>query len=325
MSLERNAQQQRLEQRIALIAVATGIALMGVKLIAYLMTGSAAIFSDAMESIVNIVASGVAFYALRVAHAPPDAEHPYGHGRVEFLSAALEGGMICAAAGAIVIKAVHDLRTPELRFENIPWAIVIVLLSVLGNGGVGFSLVRIGKRASSATLVAGGKHLITDAVTSAAALGALGVVHLTGWQQADPIAALIMGAYLVTTGARMLKSSLDMLMDRQDPADTAMLAALLGRHLVGAENPAPGGNICGYHKLRHRHHGRYHWVDFHITLPAAMPVREAHEIASAIEGEMDTALGGEADATAHIEPCTDVQCSRCANMPSTERTSANLS
>lgn len=295
-----------MERRAATLAVVTSVALMGVKLIAYLLTGSAAIFSDAMESIVNIVASGVALYALRVAHAPPDAEHPYGHGRIEFLSAALEGGMICAAAGAIVIKAVHDLRTPELRIENIAVAMGIMGLSVVVNGAVGVTLVRIGRRSASATLQADGKHLMTDAVTSLGAVTALVIVKLTGWHAADPLIALLMAAYLVVAGGRVLKAALDMLMDKQDPGDHATLEKIIGSHV----GPGPGARICGFHKLRHRHVGRYHWVDFHITLPASTPVSRGHEIASEIEYEIEQALG-EGDATAHMEPCEDAACPTC--------------
>ncbi len=294
---------------MAVTAVVTGVTLMGVKMFAYILTGSAAIFSDAMESIVNIVASGVALYALGVAHRPADENHPYGHGRIEFLSASLEGGMICAAAGAILVKALHDLRAPDLRLDNLPIAIVIMIASIVANGGVGLAMMRTGRRAGSAILVADGHHLITDAATSAAALVAIATVHFTGWQRADPIAALLMAAYLVITGGRMLKASLDMLMDKQDPADHAMLAALLDAH-VGATD---GTAICGYHKLRHRHVGRDHWVDFHITLPAGLDIRRAHEIASAIEHEMETHLG-HADATAHIEPCAEPDCKHCASI-----------
>ena len=298
----------RLEGRAAAFAVVIGILLMGAKFTAYFLTGSAAIFSDAMESIVNIVASGVAVHVLHVAHSPPDTEHPYGHGKIEFLSAALEGGMICAAAGAIVIKAVHDLNTPELRIESITIAISIMLLSVFANGAVGLMLIRLGKKTGSATLDADGRHLLADSITSVGALIALVIVKVTGRQEADPIAALLMAAYLVVTGARMLKRSLDMLMDKQDPADQALLKQLLDAH-KGPKGTEP--RICDYHKVRHRHTGRYHWVDFHIMVPVTTDVRRAHDIASAIEGEIERALG-EGDATAHVEPCENATCLICS-------------
>lgn len=302
-----SAQVQSVERRAAILAVVTGVTLMAAKFVAYFLTGSVAIFSDAMESIVNVVASGVAFYALRVAHAPPDEQHPYGHGKVEFLSAALEGGMICAAAGAIIIKAVHDLSNPELKSEALGIGLVIVGFSALANGAVGLTLMRQGKKTGSATLAADGMHLITDSVTSIAALVALVVVRVTGWQKADPITALLMAVYLVSTGAVMLKRSLDMLMDKQDPKDHEMLVKLLSAHAGPAGTPP---RICSFHKLRHRHTGRYHWVDLHIMVPPGTDVKSAHDAVSAIEGEIEHALG-EGDATAHIEPCDDPQCPNC--------------
>ena len=302
-----NSQVQSAERRAAILAVVTGVTLMAAKFVAYFLTGSVAIFSDAMESIGNVVASGVAFYALRIAHAPPDAQHPYGHGKVEFLSAALEGGMICAAAGAIIIKGVHDLSNPELKSEALGLGLAIIAFSALANGAVGLTLIRQGRRTGSATLAADGLHLMTDSVTSVAALVALGVVRFTGWEKADPITALLMAVYLVSAGGVMLKRSLDMLMDKQDPRDQAMLGALLSAH-VGPAGTSP--QICSFHKLRHRHTGRYHWVDLHVMVPPTTDVKSAHDAVSAIEGEIERALG-EGDATAHIEPCDNAGCSNC--------------
>lgn len=295
----------RVEGRAALLAVIVGVGLMGAKLIAYFLTGSAAIFSDALESIVNIVASGTALVVLRIAHTPPDEAHPYGHGKVEFLSAALEGGMICAAAGAIVVKAVHDLRAPEIAIEHLGIGLAITAFGGGVNALTGLHLLRLGKRTGSATLVADGRHLLSDFVTSVGAIVALLLVKLTGRPEADPILALLMAAYLALTGARLLKRSMDMLMDKQDPGDNELLESILRAH-TGEEARPP--RICSFHKLRHRHTGRYHWVDFHAMVPAGMTIREAHDIASEIEGEIERAMG-HADATAHLEPCAG--CERC--------------
>lgn len=296
----------RIERRAALLAIVVSVALLIAKFVAYFLTGSAAIFSDAMESIVNVVAAGVAFLVLRIAHSPPDASHPYGHGKAEFLSAALEGGMICAAASAILLKAIHDFQTPELKLDNLGTGIAITIVGGLTNAGVGLFLIRLGRRTGSVTLAADGQHLLSDFVTSVGAIAALVIVKLTGYHEADPIVALLMAAYLVFIGARLLMQSVDMLMDKQDPEDEKLLMRILTSH-VGERATQP--RICSFHKLRHRHTGRYHWVDFHALFPPMTDVQHAHDIASAIEGEIEQALG-EADATAHIEPCGG--CERCA-------------
>jgi cation diffusion facilitator family transporter len=184
----------RLERRAAMVAVVVGVLLMVAKFVAYAYTGSAAIFSDALESIVNIVASGMAFVVLRIAHTPPDANHPYGHGKIEFLSAALEGGMICAAAGAIIVKAVHDLRTPELAIEHLGFGLSVTIGGGVINAMVGLMLLRLGRRSGSATLVADGQHLLSDFITSVGAIVALVIVQTTGWSVADPLVALLMAA-----------------------------------------------------------------------------------------------------------------------------------
>ena len=287
----------------ASLSLVVGIGLLTIKFIAYFLTGSAAIFSDALESIVNVAASAVAAYALVVAHSPADKEHPYGHGKIEFLSAHFEGGMIVLAAIAIAIKAIESLFHPQ-PVEQLGLGIILIAAAMAINGGVGFTLIRVGKRQGSITLEADGHHLMSDAVTSAAALLALAVVKIFKWPLADPIAALLIAAYIGWMGTLLLRRSSAGLMDRQDVEDEKLLRGILDAHI------GPGGKepkICSYHKLRHRHSGRYHWVDFHIMVPGRLDIDRGHAIASAIEYEIERALG-EGNATAHIEPCEDRPC-----------------
>src|SRR4051812_34402563 len=287
----------------ASLSLVVGIALLTIKFIAYFLTGSAAIFSDALESIVNVAASAVAMYALAVAHSPADDEHPYGHGKIEFLSAHFEGGMILLAAIAIAIKAVEALFAPA-RVQQLGLGIVLIAAAMIINGGVGLYLIRTGKRQGSLTLEADGHHLLSDAVTSATALAALAIVKLLKWPLADPIAALLIAGYIGWMGISLLRRSSAGLMDRQDADDERLLRGILDAHI------GPGGKeprICSYHKLRHRHSGRYHWVDFHIMVPGNLDIDRGHAIASAIEYEIEKALG-EGNATAHIEPCEERPC-----------------
>ena len=168
------------ERRAAILSVAVGCSLMAVKFTAYVLTGSSAIFSDALESIVNVLASLFALYSLLLAHRPADAEHPYGHGKIEFMSAGFEGGLIVLAALAIGVKTLDTLLFHQIRIEQLGVGLILVAAAMLGNGATGVYLIRLGRRYGSMTLEADGKHLLSDAVTSIAALTALAIVKLTG-------------------------------------------------------------------------------------------------------------------------------------------------
>jgi cation diffusion facilitator family transporter len=296
------------ESRAVMLSLVVGVSLLCVKFVAYFLTGSAAVFSDAMESIVNVAASSLAMYSIFLAHLPADANHPYGHGKIEFLSGGFEGGMILLAAVVAIVKAIDDLiRGGPLGGAGLDWGLALMAATLPVNGLVGLYLVRTGRRKDSVTLVADGHHLMTDAVTSVVALIALGVVRVTGWRYADPIGAAAVSLYIARTGFRLLGQAVGGLMDRQDVEDEALLRGILDRHL-GVAGAEP--RICGYHKLRHRHSGRYHWVDFHITVPADWDIARGHKVASAIEYEIEQALG-EGNATAHVEPCEEPDCASC--------------
>jgi len=299
----------KIERRAALAALITAVVLTAVKFVAYFLTGSAAVFSDALESIVNVVAASFALYSLYWTHIPADPDHPYGHGKIEFLSAGLEGGMILLAALLAAAKAFDNfVRTGQLRIAHLRLGIVLLCVALISNAVVGLILVRTGRRTRSATLEADGQHLMSDAVTSAAALAGLVAVRLTGLAWADSAAALLVALYISWIGARLVHEAIGGLMDRQDNSDQRLLRGILDSH-VGPRGKSP--RICSYHKLRHRHSGRYHWVDFHIMVPGGWNVRHSHEVASAIEYEIELALK-EGNATAHIEPCSTADCPSCA-------------
>jgi cation diffusion facilitator family transporter len=294
------------EKQAAILSVIVGVLLLGLKFVAYWKTGSAAILSDALESIVNVLASLFALYAISLAHQPADANHPYGHGKIEFVSAGFEGGMILVAAMVIAGRVVQDLMQGAHVDAN-PIGIALMAAAMFVNGGVGFYLIGTGRKHGSITLEADGHHLLTDAVTSVGVLIALSVIRMTGWAILDPIAAGLVAIYIAIIAIGLIRRSLAGLMDTQDVRDEATLLAILESH-IGPRGKSP--QICSYHKLRHRHSGRYHWVDFHIVVPANLSVAQGHEIASTIEWEMEQTLG-EGNATAHIEPCVDQACKQC--------------
>jgi cation diffusion facilitator family transporter len=300
----------RPEARAILLSVVLGSALLAIKLTSYFITGSAAIFSDAMESIVNVLASGIALYALSIAHRPPDDDHPYGHGKIEFISAGLEGGMILLAAVVIAVRSMDEILFHDTHIQHVGFGMALVTTAAAINGGAGLYLIRVGRKSNSMALEADGHHLLSDALTSVAALGALLLVWITGHAWIDPAVALGMAGYIAWMGLRLLRRSAAGLMDEQDHTDTRRLRDLLDRHI------GPGGaepRICSYHKLRHRHSGRYHWVDFHLVIHSSADIRHAHHIASTIEYEIEQMLGV-GNATAHVEPCADADCRRCIDL-----------
>jgi len=297
--------------RPELVAVVTSvivsIALLVIKFVAYYLTGSAAIFSDALESVVNVIASMFAAYSLLLAHQPADEQHPYGHGKIEFMSAGFEGGMILLAAFLIIVRAIEAfVQGPQVaKLES---GLVLMAVAAVVNGIVGARLVAAGKKAGSVTLTADGQHLLSDAVTSVGVVVALIAVKMTGWRYFDPIAAVLVALYIGALALHLLSEASAGLMDKQDASDERMLRDILDSHL------GPNGKqplICSYHKVRHRHSGRYHWVDFHIMVPADWNIMHSHEVASAIEYEIEQALR-EGNATAHVEPCVNPTCENCS-------------
>src|SRR5665213_487343 len=297
----------KVEARAATASLVAGVVLTSLKFIAYYLTNSSAIFSDALESIVNVAAAGFAIYALSVAHRPPDVDHPYGHGKIEFLAAGFEGSMILLAAVVAVIRAIDALLHHFADLKAVGMGLGLMAVALLVNGLLGGLLVRVGRRAKSATLEADGHHLLSDAITSIAAISGLLVVRVTGWGYADPIAALLVAAYIGRTGVMLMRDAVAGLMDRQDTHDERLLRSILDAHCGPAGQPP---RICSYHKLRHRHSGRYHWVDFHLVVPADWQVDRGHRVASTIEYEIEQALEI-GNATAHVEPCHEPGCAAC--------------
>lgn len=296
------------ERNAVLVSLGVGVGLMLIKFAAFFVTGSSAIFSDALESIVNVLASGFALWAVRLSYQPADETHPYGHGKVEFLSAALEGAMIALAAVVILFEAIRSLIAGATITEsNANWGALLIAIAMLVNGVIGFYLIAHGKKVGSIALEADGKHLLSDAVTSAVVLAALFVVKMTGWHWVDPLCAIAVAIYIAVIGLGLVRRSAAGLMDEQDPDDDLKIRALLDAHVRGDREP----KVCSYHALRHRHTGRYHWVDFHLVVPADWGIARAHEAASVIEGRIEKELHY-ADATAHIEPCVAAGCKRCA-------------
>src|SRR3954470_14456843 len=267
--------------RYAWLSIAAALVTIGLKTVAYLVTGSVGLLSDAAESGVNLLAAIVALVALTVAERPADANHHYGHGKAEYFSAGAEGLMIFLAAAVILVTAVQRLLHPGALDSVGPGLAVSTLASVV-NGAVAVVLLRAGRTYRSATLVADGRHLLTDVWTSAGVLVGVLLVAVTGWQRLDAIVAAAVGLNILVTGGRLVWGSVNALLDPPLPVDDlARLDAVLARCCEGE---------VGFSDVRTRESGRHRFVSVTITVPGDWSVDRAHalshEVADAVTAEL---------------------------------------
>jgi cation diffusion facilitator family transporter len=294
--------EERARLSAGVVSLVVGAALLLAKFEAYRRTGSAAVLSDALESIVNVVAAAFGIGSILFAGRPADRNHPYGHGKIEFFSAAFEGGLISFAALLIVYEAVGAfLRGPELHALDL--GLSIVLGAGLVNAVLGLYLVRTGRRHRSLTLVADGKHVLADAWTSAGIVVGLALVRVTGLEWLDPLVACLVAAQLFWTGWRLVREAARGLLDEEDPELLARLVCELGTHL--------GGGFVHIHHLRARRAGRFHHVDAHLVVPEFWPVERAHALSDEIGARVIRALGVEGELAFHADPCRRAYCSSC--------------
>ena len=292
----------RVRLRAGTLSLVVGSALLAAKYFAYQLTGSTAILSDALESIVNVVAATFAIGGLVFAGRPADRSHPYGHGKIEFFSATFEGGLIAFAAVMIIYEAsISLLHGNEVR--QLDWGLAITAAAGAINLALGVFLVRTGRRSNSLTLVADGQHVISDFWTSAGVVVGLLLVRMTGIAWLDALVAAIVGVNLGFTGARLVRHAAGGLLDEED-------TELLNK-LIGALNAGMGPGIIRVHRLRAIRSGRFSHIDAHLVLPEFWPVLRAHDAADAFEHEVIGACGIEGEIVFHADPCRRLYCARC--------------
>ncbi len=269
--------------RFAWLSIAAAVVTMALKTVAYLLTGSVGLLSDALESLVNLVGALMALSMLTVAARPADENHAYGHGKAEYFSSGVEGTLILVAAASIALAAVPKLITPR-PLERIGLGLAVSVAASLVNLGVALVLLRAGKRRRSITLEANAHHLMTDVWTSAGVLAGVGAVALTGWQRLDPIVALAVAGNIVWTGVGIVRRSVSGLMDTAMPAeDQETLQKVLAPHLQG-------GVKC--HALRTRQSGALRFVTFHVLVPGDWTVQRGHQLLESMEADVRRALPG---------------------------------
>ncbi|ORE96987.1 MULTISPECIES: cation diffusion facilitator family transporter [Aurantimonadaceae] len=278
--------------KLALGSVAVGCVVLGLKFLAYWLTGSVALFSDALESIINIAAACAAVMALRVSSIPADANHPYGHSKAEYFSSVIEGVLIVIAALAILREAYFGFLDPQ-PIDAPTTGLAINGLASLLNGAWSWLLIRNGRRWRSPALIADGKHLFTDVVTSGGVLIGVALVGLTGWLVLDPLLAALVALNILWSGWGLVRESVGGLMDEAAPPDMLdRIRALISNHADGALEA---------HDLRTRHAGRRTFIEFHLVVPGTMNVAEAHDICDRIEEALKNEIE-DSTITIHVEP-----------------------
>jgi cation diffusion facilitator family transporter len=282
-------------QRYAILSIGAALATISLKTVAWHLTGSVGLLSDAVESVVNLLAAVVALWALRVAAEPPDADHQFGHAKAEYLASAFEGIAILGASVAIAVTAWERIADPR-PIEQAWLGIGVSTAAAAINGGVAFVLFRAGRRLDSIALRSDAHHLMTDVWTSAGVLAGVALVELTGWHILDPIVALGVATNIVWMAGRILVETAQGLLDRTIPeGEQASLGALLSRYR--AEGIA-------LHAVRTRQSGPVRFVDMHVLVPGDWTVQRGHDLCEEIEREVRTILP-RASVLTHLEPIED--------------------
>ena len=282
--------------RYAALSILAAVLTIGLKFGAYLLTGSVGLFSDAAESVVNLVAAVAALWALLFALRPPDEEHAYGHSKAEYFSSGLESALIIIAAVWIGATAWGRLMDPQ-PLENVGLGLSVTLVATALNAGVALVLLRAGRRLRSITLRANAQHLLTDVWTSGGVVIGIAMVQLTGWLVLDPLIALVVAANIVWTGVRLLRDTAQGLLDRALPAEELKaISGVLSRYEE---------RDIRFHALRTRAAGQRRFVSMHVLVPGKWTVQQGHDLSEKIEAELATALQGNTTFFIHIEPSED--------------------
>jgi len=287
-----------------------GAGLMAVKFIAFYLTDSAAILSDALESIINVVAAGFALGSIIIAAKSPDPTHPYGHGKVEYFSAGFEGALIVLAALGIFYAAWPRLFHPQ-AIPRLEKGMLLILSAALVNLILGAILVMVGRRTKSIVLIADGKHVLTDVYTTVGVVLGLVGVYFTGWNWLDGAVAILVGLNILVTGARLVHQAAAGLMDKSDP----QLLEEICRVIAEQRRPM----WIDIHQLRARRAGTHVFIDFHLILPRDLLLEASHAEVKQLEKILNDHYEGQADILIHADPCMEPECPICGHEPCDHR------
>jgi cation diffusion facilitator family transporter len=279
------------KRQAALIALIGGVVILAVKFLAYFVSNSVALLSDALESIVNIVASGLMLFSVWLSEKPADDSHNYGHQKIEDLSCLIEGIFIVAAALLIVNAAAGRLFSSVLPVE-LNLAIAISMAATAMNGGLSWMLGRAAKKSGSVALEGDSKHLMSDVISSAGVWIGLFIVELTGWGPIDPILAFVVAALIARMGLGLVFKSCGRLMDNSCKEEESKIKEVLLRHKF---------RFIDFHDMKTRRNGNLVFCELHLSVDGSLSVNEAHDLTDHLENELKTELPN-AHLTIHVEP-----------------------
>lgn len=286
----------------AWISFVIGVLVLGIKFWAYWMTRSQAIFSDALESIVNVVAAAIGIAVIRLASKPADKDHPYGHGKIEFFSAAFEGGLITFAAIVICVEIAKS-ATSGSEIRELDSGLIISAVAGLINLVLGLYLKNVGTKQSSIALKASGQHLISDFLTTVAVVVGIFLIKFTGLLWIDSVVAGVIAIQLGFTGLRLVSTSVGGLMDAEDKSLIGQIGALFDKHLISG--------IIRIHHTRVIRSGRYYHVDAHVVVPEFWNVMTAHDETQRFSQQIFNSNSFEGEFHFHIDPCQRAYCRAC--------------
>lgn len=296
--MERSQQNIQIQQWVA----ALSIVLLAGKLVAYYLTNSVAILTDALESIVNVVAGFLGLYSLHLSAKPKDADHPYGHGKIEFISAAVEGVMISFAAIFILFESIRNLITP-LPLQKLDIGILLISITAVVNFILGTLCVRRGKKNHSLALVASGRHLLSDTYTSFGILGGLLLLYFTGIPWLDSAVAILFACIIFYTGFRIVRTSVAGIMDERDNGLLRKMTEVLARDR--------SKNWVDIHNMRIIKYGSTLHIDSHLTVPWYLNVHEAHDEVDKLANLVRKEFGDAIELFVHSDGCLPTSCPIC--------------
>ncbi len=302
MAEARTQNTSEINIRFQKIALIVSLGLFGIKMLAYYITNSNAILTDGLEGLVNIAGAAFGLYSLYYTAMPKDPNHPYGHGKIEFLSSGFEGILILIAGVSMILKAVYNTFYPVEM--TMTWeAIALVAFAGLANYTMGKYMISQGKKSNSVQLVAGGKHLVSDWISSIGLLAGLVIIYLTDIEMLDNLIAAIFGIIISVTGFRIVRESLAGVMDEADPALLDKITATLQK------NRKP--EWVDVHNMRVVKYGPDIHLDAHVTLPWYYSLEKAHEEVTKLEQILEKCFDRKIESSLHMEPCNSESCRIC--------------
>lgn len=291
MPADSNFEASRIN-RLAAANIAIALVVIVIKYLAYVVSGSVALFSDALESIVNVMTAVTAFAAIRLSAKPADSDHPFGHHKAEFLAAMFEGAMIAVAAVLILIKA-RSALIEGVQIEHSALGIGLNIVASILNGAWAWLLINRGRSWRSPALVADGQHLFTDVITSVGVVAGLIIAVLTGWHVLDPLIAAVVALNILWMGYKIAVQSMSRLLDQAASPEIEQRI----REVIEAN----GSGALEAHDIRTRQAGRALFIEFHLIVPGSMTVEAAHEICDRLEDAIESAIEG-SEVVIHVEP-----------------------